>query len=162
MLRTCPRRNGKQSPMGYWFALAVLLGSLTIYAILSNHAAQADPVADASTPNRSDINAGDKARIAEAYGKLPLSFEADQGGGASRLRFLARGGNSSVALSSTVMVLTLRENGKTAQKCEVSDSKPALSGHHIHSRALRMKLAGASPNARGSGGEELPGKINYF
>ena len=143
MVKTCPRRNGKRSLPMYSFVLAILLSFLAIAVILSNHVTHADRVADARVTNGIDDNASDRARIGEAFAKLPLSFEADQGKAAKGARFLSRGGESSVFVTSTEMVLALRK----------SESR---------SHVLRMKLAGASPNASGSGTNELPGKVNYI
>src|SRR5205823_575993 len=43
------------------------------------------------TPQRAVSAAPDQARIAAAYAKLPLAFEANRGQAHSRARFLARG-----------------------------------------------------------------------
>ncbi len=48
-----------------------------------------------------------KARVAEAYGKLPLSFEANQGQTDPRVKFLARGGDYTLFLTNSEAVLDL-------------------------------------------------------
>lgn len=48
------------------------------------------------------------ARISEAYGKLPLSFEANEGQTDPQVKFLARGSGYSLFLTPTEAVLTLR------------------------------------------------------
>jgi hypothetical protein len=82
-----------------------------------------------------------KQRAAEAYDKLPLSFEANEGQTDSRVEFLSRGPGYTFFLTSSEAVLV---SGKDK------------------SHVARMKLAGANraPEARGL--DELPGKSYYF
>src|SRR5438552_773176 len=87
-----------------------------------------------------------EARVSETYGKLPLHFEANQGQTHQDVRFLARGAGYSLFLTPTGAALTLT-------KQESSAHKPAV---------LRMTFAGANPDPRVTGLEELPGKANYF
>jgi len=49
-------------------------------------------------------------RLVAIYGKLPLSFEANQGQTDSRVRFLARGGGYTIFLTYDEAVLTLRKS----------------------------------------------------
>ena len=49
-----------------------------------------------------------KARIVENYGKLPLSFEANQGQTDEKVKFLSRGGGCSLFLTPDEAVLALR------------------------------------------------------
>ena len=48
-------------------------------------------------------------RIIETYGKLPLSFEANQGQTDSQVKFLSRGSGYSLFLTSTEAVLSLKK-----------------------------------------------------
>jgi hypothetical protein len=48
--------------------------------------------------------------LVESYGKLPLSFEANQGQADARVRFLARGGGYTIFLTDDEAVLTLRKS----------------------------------------------------
>ena len=49
-------------------------------------------------------------KLVASYGKLPLSFEANQGQTDSRVRFLARGGGYTIFLTNDEAVLTLRKS----------------------------------------------------
>src|SRR5437016_12905395 len=51
--------------------------------------------------------AAPEARVSEAYGKLPLHFEANRGQTHEDVRFLARGAGYSLFLTPTGAVLTL-------------------------------------------------------
>ncbi|HYE75614.1 MAG TPA: hypothetical protein VEF04_19885, partial [Blastocatellia bacterium] len=84
------------------------------------------------------------ARVQADYGKLPLSFEANQGQVAKDIKFLSRGIRSNFYLSSDEAVLELPGEKK---------SQPT---------SLRMKLKGTNKRSQLRGEEELPGKSNYF
>ena len=57
---------------------------------------------------RAGIAPAASAGVAERYGKLPLSFEANQGQTDARVKFLARGPGYAVFLTADEAVLTLR------------------------------------------------------
>src|ERR1035441_6768574 len=61
---------------------------------------------------RPTISATANARIVEAYGRLPLSFEANQGQTDSEVRFLSRGNGYSLFLTSTEAVLSLKKKSE--------------------------------------------------
>jgi hypothetical protein len=81
-------------------------------------------------------------QVMESYGKLPLSFEANQGQTDQQVKFLARGPGYSLFLTGDSAVLSLRQQKTNA--------------------VLRMKLLGANAHAAVAGANELPGKSNYF
>src|SRR5438046_3024981 len=93
------------------------------------------------TPAKPD--AARHVRVSEAYGKLPLYFEANKGQTDEQVRFLARGSRSTLFLtpSEAVLVFTRREVTRTV---------------------LRMTFIGANHEPSVVGTEELPGKANYF
>jgi uncharacterized protein (TIGR03437 family) len=72
------------------------------------------------------------------YGKLPLSFEANQGQTDACVQFLSRGRDRTLFLTSTEAVL------------------------RIHNSVVRMKLAGASGTSKAAGAEPQMAKSNYF
>jgi hypothetical protein len=87
-------------------------------------------------------------RRAESYGKLPLSFEVNQGQTDRQVKFLSRGRGYALFLTGDEAVLTLQTAGE-----KVPGSPESV---------LRMRLVGANANATVTGGDELPGKTNYF
>jgi len=92
------------------------------------------------------------ARAVEAYGNLPISFEANTGQADSRVRFLSRGPGYTLFLTSDEAVLALpAPHGKSDRS--VDPDNPTV---------MRMRLVGANTAATISGAEELPGKSNYF
>jgi hypothetical protein len=84
-----------------------------------------------------------QARVSEAYGKLPLHFEANRGQTHDDVRFLSRGPGYGLYLTAGEAVLVLKQ--------------PAAQPVVIH-----MGLSDAAPKPRMSAREELPGKANYF
>jgi hypothetical protein len=94
--------------------------------------------------------------LSESYGKLPLSFELNQGQTNGRVKFLSRGHGYSLFLTRGEVVLALQ--GPAA----ASDSTTGHSAAGVRRTLLRLKLVGANPEAKIEGLGELPGKSNYF
>ena len=112
-----------------------------------------------------------KAHLIESYGKLPLSFEANQGQAGKHVKFLTRGPGYMLLLTEKEAMLSLSsrkpETGdKKEETSELSfptrPSPMAADAAQVTTSVLRMKLAGASLAARPIGVDELPGKVNYF
>jgi hypothetical protein len=82
-----------------------------------------------------------QARIGEAYGQLPLHFEANLGQTHEDVRFLARGPGYNLYLTAGEAVFVL--------------ARP-------HPVVVRMNLMGAAPEPLSRGLDELPGKANYL
>src|SRR5437588_748149 len=101
-----------------------------------------------------------RPHIAEAYGRLPLSFEANRGQADPQVRFLARGPQQTLFLTSTeaVQVVT-RPAPPGSEPPAPRNAKPRGSATGT---VLRMSFAGANQAARVTGLEELPGKAHYF
>src|SRR5438309_2090984 len=100
-----------------------------------------------------------EARVSED-GKLPLHFEANRGQTHEDVRFLARGPGYSLFLTPTEAVLTLVKPESPARR-PVAHGKPEPRGPATGT-VMRMTFAGANPDLRVMGLEELPGKANYF
>ena len=83
-----------------------------------------------------------RLRANEAYGKLPLGFEINQGQTDARVRFLSRGAGYTLFLTANEAVLSLAQNRGADVRDHNTDSK-------THGRStndvLRMRLAGSSP-----------------
>ena len=118
-----------------------------------------------STRTASGLSQSDslaQGKMVQSYGKLPLSFEANNGQTKADVKFLSRGAGYTLFLTSDAAVFSLRgrkANGATY----VPGRKLAIEyGNADNSAVLRMKLDHASLTARVTGVEELPGKSNYF
>jgi hypothetical protein len=131
--------------------LATFGGTLQLAAPLSAHGQQT------STLNRSIV--------AENYGKLPLSFEANQGQTDPKAKFLSRGSGYALFLtdSSAVLALTKQDASNALPDRAVRDGlKPASVPHAKKTDVVRMELAGASHDIHVAGTDRLPGSANYF
>jgi len=98
------------------------------------------------------------------YGKLPLSFEANQGQWDPAVQFVTRGGGHTLFLTPSEAVLSLRTGGTKNQERGI-DAKPhkTLSSTSPSSySAVRMRFEGADSQAEMVGLEPLPGIVNYF
>jgi hypothetical protein len=99
-------------------------------------------------------------RLQEIYSELPLGFEPNQGQTDPQVKFVSRGGGYSLFLTSTEAVLALGGNREAGAKGRL---EAAISrGRQTAPTTLRMKLAGANPQSKATGQEELRGKVNYF
>jgi hypothetical protein len=124
----------------------------------------------AVAPTRAAASA--TAHLVEAYGKLPLHFEANQGQTDRQVKFLSRGAGYSLFLTPREAVLALRPaqargTGLEARGVipdnQTDDPSPLASNHEPGTpRVLRLHLLGANPAAPLSGLNELPGTANYF
>jgi uncharacterized protein (TIGR03437 family) len=123
------RRSSFQLKLPLVLPASLLL--LSGWFAASQSRALTTPRAVAATPPASNTTYAN-------YGRLPLSFEANQGQAEAAVKFLARGGNGTLALSTTEAILALP------------------------SANVRLKLDGANPQPRLSGVEPLPGRVNYL
>jgi hypothetical protein len=96
---------------------------------------------------------------ARLYSALPLSFEANQGQVDGQVKYLARGRAYTLFLTRDEAVLRLR-----AQRPVDGRERSRIGGREPQApdSILRLRLVGANSNAAVTGGDELPGKANYF
>src|SRR5437879_4297575 len=99
--------------------------------------------------------------VRAAYGKLPLSFEANQGQTDPQVRFLSRGSGYTLFLTPTEAVLTLTKADAHAKRRIPGEATLAELEKHAGT-VLRIRLVGANPVPEVAGVGELPGKSNYF
>ena len=136
-----------------WMKLAASLGFVCISVLSVSAAAQEPAQPDQAT----------RLRVNESYGKLPLSFEANEGQQDQQVKFLSRGRGYNLFLTNREAVLVLTKSEKPAAalrrrgRTTLSQKKPKR-----QSTVLRTQFVAANPAAKVTGEEELPGKVNYF
>jgi beta-propeller repeat-containing protein len=86
-----------------------------------------------------------QSRVSEAYSKLPLSFEVNQGQTSPQVKFFSSGNRYQLFLTSNEATLVL--NKAAAER---------------RSDVLKLKLMGANLEPQITGEGELPGKSNYL
>jgi HYDIN/CFA65/VesB-like, Ig-like domain/Protein of unknown function (DUF1573)/Beta-propeller repeat/Abnormal spindle-like microcephaly-assoc'd, ASPM-SPD-2-Hydin len=112
-----------------------------------------------------------QANASQTYGKLPLTFEANQGQTNGQVKFLSRGSNYSVFLTSQSMVLALAPSSNS----QPTTATPTVAAHTASPvsakqaapasqkpKTVSFTLVGASSNATPVGENLQPGKANYF
>ena len=119
------------------------------------------------------------ARLVESYGRLPLSFEANQGQTDSQVKFLSRGPGYSLFLTGDEAVLALRKPSSAATSSSnqnLAFGKPLLAAttivegrrtqapdpQNLPPTIVRMKLLGANPRSSIVGIDKLPAKVHYL
>ena len=166
-----------------WLLLLVCIGCLAPGKDGRGRIASAD-----TGRGDSRANVASQARLAGNYGKIPLSFEANQGQTDARVKFLSRGPGYTLFLTGNEVTLELTgskpgiRNSKLAiRNLKVQSAtgvpgplipnlEPSVRVFQLHtpdsparaSAVVRMRLVGANPAAKVKGEEELPGKSNYF
>jgi hypothetical protein len=97
-----------------------------------------------------------RQRMSDNYGRLPLSFERNEGQADRRAEFISRGRGYAMFLArggEAVLVLTSSSG---------SSADPSIKKDGDSRAALRLKLTGADKQSRAHGRDELPGKANYL
>ena len=122
--------------------MLLLLWALPM-SMLPRVAAKTRATAHSKTKTSPGNEAQLKMSATENYGKLPMSFERNQGQSAEAVKFLSRGKGYTLFLTPTEAVFSLRHTDKKTS-------------------TLRMKLVGADANAQVDGKQELQGKVNYM
>jgi hypothetical protein len=104
------------------------------------------------------------AAIQSAYGQLPISFEANQGQTDSQVNYLARGHGHQLFLTPSEAVLAVRtgEAKVEGRESDATQGTPSSSLPPTAYSVVRMKFAGADPQAEGVGLDKLPGIVNYI
>jgi hypothetical protein len=107
-----------------------------------------------------------QARAQEAYGKLPIQFEANHGQTDARVKFITRASGATVFLTATETVFVLSAPDENAARAAVGSpedlSERDLAPMPRKMHALRMTVEGAHSAPLIEGLDKLPGVINYF
>ncbi len=139
----------------------LLAGLVSLFALpLPSDISPGGSAAAISRPANPSLETG----MREAYLRLPLSFEANQGQWNEQVRFISRGSGYTLFLTPTEMTLTLarghgsgvRDRRRTLGEGPTADHRP------LPPSVLQMMLVGANPSAKVEGLDELPGKSNYL
>jgi len=117
-------------------------------------------------PKAPEPDRAGKARIVENYGKLPLSFEKNQGQTDKKVKFLSRGGGYTLFLAPDEAVLTLscplKDEGLGEKRKDASQVSRPEKQKRAKGAVIRMKFSGANTAPVISGQERLQEASNYF
>ena len=139
-------------------------GAFLILILAGDHSlkspAQFSPTGEKAHKVLANSKAGIQARITNAYGKLPLSFEVNRGQTDAEVKFLSHSSGYTLFLTATEAVFSF--NKATRPKTGVI-TNPDTKNRGINTpTALRMQLVNSNPKPQIAGLNELPGKTNYF
>ena len=118
------------------------------------HKANAAAPADAGSPG--NISEEKKLIAQKNLGHLPLNFEANTGQTDARVKFLSRGSNYGLYLTSDEAVMVFSSHKQRDNEIKNAHSRAK------HREVVRMKMVGADEDIQPQGFDELPGKTNYF
>ena len=154
-----PKRWFTAAPLAAVLALATLAGipQATVGAAPLGMAAESD-AGVASSAVEAD---GAVAAAEQAYGKLPMSFAANQGQAPDEVRYMAAGKGYGLALTATEAVLTLTPPAAASIPDEARGLDPAVAAG-LSGTVVRMRLEGSNPHPTIEGVEKLPGVANYL
>src|SRR3982751_2476415 len=125
-----------------WILIVISLGVFVSLIQSVNRTSQAAR-ANADTTSYSK---DDRLLRPSDYGRVPLSFEVNQGQTDGAVQYLSRGSGYTIFLTPSQAVLSLQQRVGTK------------SLNHV----LRMAMVGSDPAAKVAGVDQLPGKSNYF
>jgi hypothetical protein len=123
------------------------------------------PVSNAAHNKLTKVAPALGASLLETYKKSPLAFEMNQGQTDPTVKFVARGKDYTIFLTSDEVVVALRGTGASGQQSlrEAERAAGAESqGNAVLPEVLRMGFAGANRAPHIEGSEQLPGRVNYF
>jgi hypothetical protein len=142
--------------------ISSITGPITLFLFLFLNAF---PGLALAIPKAPEPDRAGKGRIVENYGKLPLSFEKNQGQTDEKVKFLSRGGGYTLFLTQNEAVLALssplKDKGldkhKNASKFSRPDKQKMAKGS-----VIRMKLFEANTSPVISGQDRLQETSSYF
>jgi hypothetical protein len=104
-----------------------------------------------------------KAPTARDFGRLPLSFESNQGQTNAKVRFLTHSSDSTLFLTPTEAVFSLAAQRQRKEKSALlraqKISREATKTSYVN---LHMQMVGSDPKAVALQQQPLAGRINYF
>ncbi|WP_299698107.1 SBBP repeat-containing protein [Hydrocarboniphaga sp.] len=122
--------------------------------------AASSPGALPAAPVAAAVSPAQQARIAEHYGQLPISFEANRGQTDAQVRFLSRGAGYALFLTASEAVMSLSAGSEKSEsrvsKAEAAEATPPKTA------VLRWQLLGGDPAAKVSGEALQAGRSHYF
>jgi hypothetical protein len=121
------------------------------------------PVLSTSTPISTPKGASSSAK--NAFGKLPLRFEKNQGQSDPQVQYVAKGAGYTLFLTSTEAVFRLnppRSNPLKARQVGRNRPRKIRVGQVKQAPLVRMRLSGANVTPKIEAANLLPGTVNYL
>jgi uncharacterized repeat protein (TIGR01451 family) len=141
--------------MKAWIGL--ILGASVFFSACSNLT---------QPPSKALLDGGtEQARVPasgliEAYGRLPMRFEANQGQAGEEVEFISRGSGYALLFARTEVVLGLHD--RTLEPGLPDIDAGAIANTTARHALVRLRMLGGDPDVRVTGEDRLPGNSNYF
>jgi hypothetical protein len=122
------------------------------------------PAVSASNVSAS-VTPEEARKITEQYGRLPMSFEPNQGQKNSEVKFYSHGPGYELFLANQEAVMSVHHMAAMPKGASLRAMRPDQRSAYLRSEKIsvvRMKLDGSNPDALTTGETQLPGKVNYF
>ncbi|HET6979493.1 MAG TPA: SBBP repeat-containing protein [Pyrinomonadaceae bacterium] len=158
LTRSLSRINYRFFLIGFAFVIATLASVIYVAAGSDDSETSATRFVPAATD-------ASKAKLAERFGQLPLSFETNKGQTDSTVKFLSHGPGYDLFLTGTEAVLSLQKYQTQPidnHQPPASPNTPVAGTNVREGSVVRLKMIGANADPRVEGEDELPGKVNYF
>jgi len=121
--------------------------------------------ASTALASKPDSKGGDE-QVLEAYRRLPLRFELNQGQADEPVKYVSRGAGYTLFLTPTESVLSLYKEpaavGSSASGRQQLKEGGGLERRSSPTAVLRMRMVGADAEASITGLEPLAGRVNYL
>lgn len=129
----------------------------------SRNLSSPSPVSQSTASSAQD----DSQRLAEgasreAYGRLPIGFEANQGQTDSQVKFLARGSGYNLFLTPSEAVLVLSKSTARAKRLPITSETATPTDEKRINAVLRMRFLGGNSQSQLIGVGRQQGSSNYF
>jgi IPT/TIG domain/Beta-propeller repeat/PKD domain len=165
---------------GWWAALLVcgtVIGHVACRPGTPRYDEDAGRYGSMSAPamnqaGRQGIKFSDRSSLVASLGRLPLAFEPNEGQVDPAVKFLTRGFGYRLFFTQdgATWALDPRETSHDSRRLEprdgVDDPHRLTPSRSVHDRSMvdvvRMRILGASPDARVTGLDEHAGKAHYF
>ncbi len=136
--------------------LASAILFIAIFSVIFFQPGQSVRAAFDQTSEVTGTSQSQQEKMKQAYGRLPMSFEANQGQAEDAVKFTSRGHGYQVFLTNSEAVLILQSQDR-AEK-----DNPQSAIRSAQSNVLRFKLQDARLDSSITGSGLLPGKSNYL
>ena len=142
-----------------FLALALIPLALFVSHKEVEHQTPVDGSASLRTISSPRIRIAERDKIAEAYGKLPLSFQPNVGQTAPQVKYLTHGEGYELFLTPTEAVLGLHNSARAATGSVVAHVPRSRT---LENAVIRLKFDQANPAPQIDGLDRLHGRSDYF
>ncbi|MBZ5720297.1 MAG: SBBP repeat-containing protein [Acidobacteriia bacterium] len=107
-------------------------------------------------------SAASRKQIVDAYGSLPLAFEANLGQTDPQVKYMARGRGYTLFLTADEAVLSLEAAAPKPAKSRSITGRTLAQKGSTKAAVVRMRMVGANAQPQVAAAQRLPGVSNYY